>query len=181
VIVMLAVALYGGAAVATGASGDGGSAEGGAVVGVSQIGLQYEPAPPRRAASSTGRMIWPVRGAITGQFGEQRGGHEHAGIDIPIADGTPIKAALDGVVVMREWQDGYGNYTCAAHEGGFSTCYAHQSRFRVKQGARVSRGDVIGFVGNTGTSDTPHLHFEVRSGRAPWGAPQDPLKRLPRS
>jgi murein DD-endopeptidase MepM/ murein hydrolase activator NlpD len=50
----------------------------------------------------------------------------------------------------------------------------------VKQGARVSQGDVIGFVGNTGTSDTPHLHFEVRDGKAPWGAPQDPLKRLPR-
>jgi murein DD-endopeptidase MepM/ murein hydrolase activator NlpD len=175
---MLAAALYGGAAVATGASGDGGNGDAAAVIGASQIGLQYEPAAPRRARASG--LIWPVRGAITGRFGEQRGGHRHAGIDIPIADGTPIRAALDGVVVMREWQDGYGNYTCLAHAGGFVTCYAHQSRFRVKQGAKVSQGEVIGFVGDTGTSDTAHLHFEVRSGRAPWGEPQDPLKRLPR-
>ena len=169
---MLAVALYGGAAGAAG--GDGSEGER-VVVGTSQLSLHYEPPVSR----SSDRMIWPVRGAITGQFGEQRGGHEHAGIDIPIADGTPIRAALDGVVVMREWQDGYGNYTCVAHERGFSTCYAHQSRFRVEQGARVSQGDVIGYVGNTGTSDTPHLHFEVRAGRAPWGEPQDPLKLLP--
>ena len=173
VVAALAVALYGGAAVATGADSE--QAEDGVVVSTSQIGLHYEPPAPKR----TNRMIWPVRGAVTGQFGEPRGGREHDGIDIPVGEGTPIRAALDGVVVMREWQDGYGNYTCVAHSGGFSTCYAHQSRFRVEQGARVRRGEVIGLVGDTGSSSTPHLHFEVRSGREPWGAPLNPLKRLP--
>ena len=97
---------------------------------------------------------------------------------MPAPSGTPIRAAAAGTVVMREWQDGYGNYTCVAHVR-LSTCYAHQSRFRVASGATVRRGQVIGYVGNTGTSQTPHLHFEVRQGRRPWGAPLDPLKHLP--
>jgi murein DD-endopeptidase MepM/ murein hydrolase activator NlpD len=99
---------------------------------------------------------------------------------VPLSVGTPIRAASAGRVVMREVQDGYGNYTCIAHVR-ITTCYAHQSRFRTKQGARVERGELIGHVGDTGTSSTPHLHFEVRRGTQPWGTPVNPAKHLPKS
>jgi murein DD-endopeptidase MepM/ murein hydrolase activator NlpD len=173
---MLAVGLYG-AAVATGSAGESAPPEG-AIVGTSQLGLLYSP--PREAAAGepSDELRWPLRGGVTGQFGEQRGGHEHAGIDVPMPVGTPIRAAGTGRVVMREVQDGYGNYTCVAHVK-ITTCYAHQSRFKTKLGERVRRGEVIGFVGDTGTSSTPHLHFEVRRGTQPWGAPANPMKHLP--
>jgi len=123
-------------------------------------------------------LMWPLDGDVTGVFGEPRSGHMHEGIDIPTPVGTPVKAAAAGTVVMREWQDGYGNYTCLRHDT-FLTCYAHQSRFHVKLDARVEQGDVIGYSGDTGTSEAPHLHFEVRRGRRPWGKPMDPLRFLP--
>jgi murein DD-endopeptidase MepM/ murein hydrolase activator NlpD len=124
-------------------------------------------------------LRWPLHGAVTGTFGEPRAGHIHEGIDIPKPVGTPIRAAATGKVVMREWQDGYGNYTCLAHVA-IITCYAHQSRFgHVQVGDEVEQGQVIGYTGDTGTSEAPHLHFEVRLGRKPWGKPVDPLKRLP--
>ena len=129
--------------------------------------------------AASDRLDWPLRGEITGRFGESRGGHRHAGIDLPRTPGTTIRAAGDGRVVMREWQDGYGNYTCIAHRT-ITSCYAHQSRFRVKRGERVQRGQVIGTVGDTGTSYAPHLHFEVRRGVRPWGKPVNPVKYLPR-
>jgi murein DD-endopeptidase MepM/ murein hydrolase activator NlpD len=149
-----------------------------AVVGTSHIGLHYEPPAPA-ADEPSDDLRWPLRGGVTGQFGEQRGGHEHAGLDIPMPVGTPIRAAGSGRVVMREVQDGYGNYTCVAHVK-ITTCYAHQSRFRTKQGAKVRRGQVIGYVGDTGSSSTPHLHFEVRRGTQPWGEPVNPEKYLNR-
>lgn len=133
---------------------------------------------PRPAPKASDELTWPLEGAVTGEFGEWRGGHEHAGIDIPMPEGTPIEAAADGKVVMQEVQDGYGNYTCIAHVK-ISTCYAHQSRFRTELGERVRRGQVIGEVGATGSSTTSHLHFEVRRGTQPWGMPVEPMKFLP--
>jgi murein DD-endopeptidase MepM/ murein hydrolase activator NlpD len=103
----------------------------------------------------------------------------HEGIDIPMPAGTPIRAASNGTVVMREWQAGYGRYTCVAHVR-ITTCYGHQSRFGTKLGAKVRRGQVIGFVGNTGDTGVNHLHFEVRRGTEPWGEPVNPVKKLPR-
>jgi murein DD-endopeptidase MepM/ murein hydrolase activator NlpD len=126
----------------------------------------------------TDRLSWPVHGAITGAFGEARSGHMHEGIDVPEPPGTPIRAAAPGKVVMREVQDGYGNYTCIAHRT-VTTCYGHQSRFGVHLGERVRRGQVIGYVGNTGDSPAFHLHFEVRRGTKPWGKAVNPVKRLP--
>jgi murein DD-endopeptidase MepM/ murein hydrolase activator NlpD len=124
-----------------------------------------------------GSMIWPVNGPITGAFGEQRPGHIHAGIDIAAPNGTPIHAAQAGKVVLMQGigaSGGYGNYTCVQHTATMSTCYAHQSRFGTSMGARVSQGQVIGFVGNTGHSFGNHLHFEVRIN----GTPVQPLSYL---
>ena len=89
-------------------------------------------------------------------------------------DGTPIRAAGSGRVAIAGWTGGYGNYTCVQHAGGLSTCYAHQSRIGTSVGAAVSRGQVIGYSGNTGNSTGPHLHFETRVG----GQPVDPMGYL---
>jgi murein DD-endopeptidase MepM/ murein hydrolase activator NlpD len=126
------------------------------------------PAGPIRAGS--GSMIWPVNGPITGNFGEQRPGHIHQGIDIAAAEGTPIRAADSGTVSLIQGvgaSGGYGNFTCVSHSSSLATCYAHQSRFGTSMGARVSKGQVIGYVGNTGHSFGAHLHFEVRVNGAP--------------
>jgi murein DD-endopeptidase MepM/ murein hydrolase activator NlpD len=140
-----------------------------------------QPTPPtnlKPPSGPTDDLAWPLRGKVTGQFGEPRGGRAHEGIDVPMPAGTPIKAAGDGRVVMRESESGYGRYTCVAHRT-ISTCYAHQSRFRTKLGARVERGQVIGFVGDSGSSTTTHLHFEVRRGTKPWGKTMNPRRFLP--
>jgi murein DD-endopeptidase MepM/ murein hydrolase activator NlpD len=124
-----------------------------------------------------GSMIWPVNGPITGAFGEARPGHMHAGIDISAGSGTPIHAADAGRVVLMQGvgaSGGYGNYTCIQHTATMSTCYAHQSRFGTSLGAKVSQGQVIGYVGNTGHSFGAHLHFEVRVN----GRPVSPLGYL---
>ena len=136
------------------------------------------PPPPPGSTAPSDSLIWPVRGPITGKFGEDRGSHYHAGIDISANGGTPIKAAADGTVVLREFESGYGNYTCVAHTQ-VTTCYAHQSRFATTEGAVVKQGAVIGYVGSTGHSTGNHLHFEVRRGTKPWGTPLDPMRYLP--
>jgi murein DD-endopeptidase MepM/ murein hydrolase activator NlpD len=132
-----------------------------------------------RSALSGDWLTWPIGGEVTGRFGEPRPGHFHEGIDLPNPVGTPIRAAATGRVVMREWQDGYGKYTCIRHVRVL-TCYGHQSRFHTRVGDMVRQGDVIGYSGDSGTSEAPHLHFEVRLGRRPWGKPVNPLRYLPR-
>ena len=121
----------------------------------------------------SGSLIWPISGPLTSPFG-QRWGRLHAGIDISAPDGTPIRAADSGRVVIAAWTGGYGNYTCIQHTSTMSTCYAHQSRLGTSQGAAVSQGQVMGYVGNTGNSFGAHLHFEVRIN----GSPVDPLGYL---
>ena len=133
----------------------------------------HQPQPQRPSDD----LRWPLHGEVTGRFGELRAGHLHEGIDIPMPEGTPIRAAGSGTVVMREVQAGYGKYTCIAHRT-IITCYGHQSRFRTKLGERVERGDVIGEVGMTGNAPVTHLHFEVRRGTKPWGKPVNPRKFL---
>lgn len=132
---------------------------------------QYARDLPIRRGS--GSMIWPVNGALTSGFGP-RWGRLHAGVDIAAAEGTPIHAADAGRVVLMQGtgaSGGYGNFSCVQHTASMSTCYAHQSRFGTSLGASVSRGQVIGYVGNTGNSFGAHLHFEVRVN----GAPQNPM------
>ena len=111
-------------------------------------------------------MIWPVNGPLTSPFCESRSWEScHPGIDIAVPTGTPIRAALSGKVVLLQGEGasgGYGNFTCIQHGGALSTCYAHQSRFGTSLGAQVTKGQVIGYVGCTGRSTGPHLHFETR-------------------
>jgi murein DD-endopeptidase MepM/ murein hydrolase activator NlpD len=122
---------------------------------------------------SAAGLIWPVSGPVVSPFG-YRWGRLHAGIDIAVPYGTPIHAAAAGTVVLAGWVSGYGNYTCIDHGGGMATCYAHQSSYAVSQGAAVSQGQLIGYVGCTGHCFGPHLHFEVRIN----GTPVDPLGYL---
>ena len=118
-------------------------------------------------------LIWPVRGPVTSGFG-MRWGRMHQGIDISAGNGTPIHAAKAGTVTFAGTMSGYGNVVVITHSGGLSTLYAHQSRLAVSGGA-VSQGQVIGYVGSTGHSTGPHLHFETRVG----GTPQNPMRYLP--
>jgi murein DD-endopeptidase MepM/ murein hydrolase activator NlpD len=128
------------------------------------------PAGPIRGGS--GQFIWPVNGSVVSGFG-MRWGRMHEGIDIAAPTGTQIRAAASGSVELAGSTGGYGNYTCIAHGGGLSTCYAHQSQILVSSGS-VAQGQTIGLVGCTGHCYGPHLHFEVRVG----GAAVDPLGYL---
>jgi peptidoglycan DL-endopeptidase CwlO len=121
----------------------------------------------------SGNLIWPVNGPVVSGFG-MRWGRLHAGVDIAVPTGTPIRAADSGRVILLGWTGGYGNYTCIDHGGGLSTCYAHQSRYGTSMGASVRQGQVIGYVGCTGHCFGPHLHFETRVN----GVPQNPLNYL---
>jgi murein DD-endopeptidase MepM/ murein hydrolase activator NlpD len=131
-----------------------------------------QPAGPIQGESSAG-FIWPVNGAVVSPFG-MRWGRLHAGIDIAVPAGTPIRAAASGTVVLAAYTDGYGNYTCIDHGGGVSTCYAHQSSYAVSSGQSVDQGQVIGSSGCTGSCFGDHLHFEVRVN----GSPVDPMGYL---
>jgi murein DD-endopeptidase MepM/ murein hydrolase activator NlpD len=124
-------------------------------------------------APSAAGLIWPVSGPITSGYG-YRWGRLHEGIDIAVPEGTPIRAAASGTVIIAGWTGGYGNYTCIDHGGGLSTCYGHQSGYAVSAGQSVVQGQIIGYSGNTGSSTGPHLHFEVRIN----GASTDPLGYL---
>jgi murein DD-endopeptidase MepM/ murein hydrolase activator NlpD len=106
-------------------------------------------------------LIWPVNAPITSPFGP-RWGRPHEGIDLGAVYGTPIAAAAAGVVIYAGWEGGYGNLTVIDHGGGLATAYGHQSRIAVSVGQTVSQGEIIGYVGSTGHSTGPHLHFEVR-------------------
>ncbi|MEW6269617.1 MAG: M23 family metallopeptidase [Thermodesulfobacteriota bacterium] len=120
-------------------------------------------------------FVWPASGTISSSFGPRRNAH-HDGIDIAAPEGTPIRAALDGVVVYVGSLRGYGKVVILSHEGGLTTVYAHNSKNLVKQGARVRRGGVIASVGRTGRTTGPNLHFEVRKDNRA----RDPLAYLPR-
>jgi murein DD-endopeptidase MepM/ murein hydrolase activator NlpD len=110
--------------------------------------------------------LWPTRGYLSAHFGNRAdpftGQRDfHAGIDISTPIGTKVQAPADGVVISCGVKGGYGNAIVIDHGFGLLTRYAHLDHFEVKAGQRVRRGDVIGFVGNTGKSTAPHLHYEV--------------------
>lgn len=125
---------------------------------------------PAATAPSTapGRLIVPVPGApITSPYGYRihpiyGTARLHTGIDYGADEGTPIRAAADGVVVSAGWYGGYGNATIIDHGGGIATLYGHQSSMSVSAGQKVTQGQTIGRVGCTGDCTGPHVHFEVR-------------------
>jgi murein DD-endopeptidase MepM/ murein hydrolase activator NlpD len=129
-------------------------------------------APSATAAPSPtkapGRLIVPVPGApITSPFGYRihpiyGTSKLHTGIDYGADEGTPIRAAADGVVVSAGWYGGYGNATIIDHGGGIATLYGHQSSMAVSAGQKITQGQIIGRVGCTGDCTGPHVHFEVR-------------------
>jgi murein DD-endopeptidase MepM/ murein hydrolase activator NlpD len=125
-------------------------------------------------APSGSGFIWPVSAPITSPFG-MRWGTLHPGIDLGASYGAAIRAAGSGTVVWCGWLSGYGNLVMIDHHNGLATAYGHQSRIAVACNQEVSQGQVIGYVGSTGFSTGPHLHFEVRLN----GTPVDPLGYLP--
>ncbi len=110
--------------------------------------------------------VAPVVGVITDGFGPRLDPFTHRpafhdGLDISVAVGTPIAAPADGVVIFAGRESGYGKIVKVSHGFGYTTAYGHMDRFAVKEGDRVTRGQVIGKVGMTGRTTGPHLHYEV--------------------
>lgn len=147
--------------------------------------IQQQAAARARTATApqvhaSGKMLWPANGPLTSRFGwrmhpiygEMR---LHAGIDIGAAYGSPVWAAMDGVVIFAGQSSGYGNLVIVDHgtvDGRpVATAYGHMSSIGVRAGQHVSRGQTIAAVGNEGNSTGPHLHFEVRIN----GQPTDPM------
>ena len=116
--------------------------------------------------------LWPIVGPVTSSFGEREDpfngeGAFHAGIDISAHFGDPVRAAADGTVEMADRASGYGREVVIDHGYGVKTLYGHLSGFAVTAGQQVTRGQVIGYVGMSGRSTGPHLHYEVRVRNTP--------------
>ncbi len=131
----------------------------------------------RRAQWAATPSIWPVHGWISSRFGRRISpftGRDtmHGGIDISAPMHTPVIASAAGTVVLAQFEAGLGNAIIVSHGYGIKTTYGHLAKLKVKDGQTVKRGDVIGWVGSTGLSTGPHLHYEVEH----RGAGMDPLK-----
>ena len=116
--------------------------------------------------------LWPVEGPITSSFGEREDpfngeGAFHAGVDISAPDGTPVRATGDGLVTGLDMGSGYGKQIVVDHGHNVMTVYGHLLSIAVAPGQQVSCGQIIGYVGHTGRSTGPHLHYEVRINRVP--------------
>ena len=118
---------------------------------------------------------WPVKGRIIAGFGQRPNGVQNDGINLAVPEGTPVKAADDGVVAYAGNElKGYGNLVLIRHSNGFVSAYANASELMVKRGDSVKRGQVIAHAGQTGNVTSPQLHFEIRKG----STPVDPTKYL---
>lgn len=135
-------------------------------VELSNNGLRLLPE-PQMSSLGVVPSLWPVVGEITGHFGERLDpfsgeGAFHAGMDIASHYGDDVRASADGVVIYVDRRAGYGRLVIIDHGFGVTTWYGHLSAFNTQVGARVKRGDVIGYEGDSGRSTGPHLHYEVR-------------------
>ncbi len=133
----------------------------------------------KRSLYASTPSVWPVRGWITSPFGNRTSPFSgilkfHEGLDIAAQTGTPVMAPADGVIIKAGFSTGYGNMVEISHGYGIKTIFAHNSRLNVKAGQRVRRGDVISYVGDSGSSTGPHLHYEVRLN----GLPVNPVKYM---
>jgi peptidoglycan hydrolase-like protein with peptidoglycan-binding domain len=143
------------------------------IVGGATVAALRSPAVPRTTPVGDVRFYRPVPGPVGDGFGApRRGGRRHSGIDFPVSAGTMVQAAGVGTTVFAGWNSGgYGNLVVVQHRLGYTTWYAHLSSVTSWVGEQVSGGTRIGYVGSTGHSTGPHLHFEVRL----WNNPIDPL------
>jgi murein DD-endopeptidase MepM/ murein hydrolase activator NlpD len=146
---------------------------------------QANPAPeddvapsPIKASEATGALPtfrWPVRGKVITAYGAKTNGKANDGINLAVPEGTPVKAAEDGVVAYAGNElKGYGNLVLIRHANGYVTAYAHASELLVKRGDTIKRGQVIAKSGQSGEVASPQLHFEIRKG----STPVDPLQFL---
>lgn len=136
--------------------------------------LRREPQPTASGPAGPVRFLRPIAAPAGDGFGWV-GGRRHTGIDYPVAAGTPVGAAGIGTVVFAGWNSGgYGNLVVIKHRLGWETWYAHLSGIAVSVGQRVAGRNTIGWVGSTGRSTGPHLHFESRF----YGTPVDPSPRV---
>jgi murein DD-endopeptidase MepM/ murein hydrolase activator NlpD len=133
---------------------------------------------PMKAAEATGALPtfrWPVRGKVITSYGAKTNGKANDGINLAVPEGTPVKAAEDGVVAYSGNElKGYGNLVLIHHSNGYVTAYAHASELLVKRGETVKRGQVIAKSGQSGEVASPQLHFEIRKN----STPVDPLQFL---
>ncbi len=138
----------------------------------------HHPEPPQSKADTTGTSLsfrWPVRGRVISAFGSRPSGQHNDGINVAVPQGTPIKAAEEGVVVYAGNElKTYGNLVLVRHANGYVTAYAHASEILVKRDEAVKRGQVIAKSGQTGNVSTPQVHFEIRKG----SSPVDPMPYL---
>jgi len=144
---------------------------GAATTGIS-LGLTKNATPADWMRANAVPNLWPVEGPITGSFGERTDpfngeGAFHSGVDISATLGQPIIAPADGVVTFADFQGGYGKAIVLDHGHEITTRYGHLASFAVAVGQHVHRGDTIGYVGLSGRSTGPHLHYEVRIGDTP--------------
>jgi len=142
-----------------------------AAIAVSSNGLRLMPA-MSFADSTYTPAIWPVLGHITDSFGERLDpfsgeGAFHTGVDVSADYGAPVHATGDGIITIAENHAGYGRLVVIDHGFGITTWYAHLSSFSAIAGARVKRGEVVGYTGISGRSTGPHVHYEVRVNNAP--------------
>jgi murein DD-endopeptidase MepM/ murein hydrolase activator NlpD len=131
----------------------------------------HEPEPPKVKTDVTAAMPtfrWPVRGRVITAFGPKPSGQQNDGINVSVPEGTPIKAAEDGVVAYAGNElKTYGNLVLVRHSNGYVTAYAHASEIMVKRDDPVKRGQIIAKAGQTGNVAAPQLHFEIRKGSTP--------------
>ena len=144
---------------------------GAATIGIS-LGLSKNVTTADWLRASAAPNLWPVEGQITGSFGERIDpfngeGAFHSGVDISAGYGQPVIAPADGVVVFADLMGGYGRAIVLDHGHGITTRYGHLANFAVISGQRVQRGDTLGYVGLSGRSTGPHLHYEVRINDTP--------------
>jgi murein DD-endopeptidase MepM/ murein hydrolase activator NlpD len=135
-------------------------------VGIS-LGLTHNVTPADWVRANSAPNLWPVEGPVTGSFGERIDpfngeGAFHSGVDIGAVFGQPIIAPADGMVDFADFMGGYGRAIILDHGHGITTRYGHLKSFAVFPGQHVHRGDTIGYVGDSGRSTGPHLHYEVR-------------------
>jgi murein DD-endopeptidase MepM/ murein hydrolase activator NlpD len=149
---------------------------------LAQATTKIEDAPaaetPVKASEATGALPtfrWPVRGKVITAYGAKANGKANDGINLAVPEGTPIKAAEDGVVAYSGNElKGYGNLVLVRHSNGYVTAYAHASELLVKRGDTIKRGQTIAKSGQSGEVGSPQLHFEIRKG----SSPVDPLQFL---